>query len=250
MDPSGKSYAAVSAIKAMQKQLKTLEAENFELKREKKRLLKLSQVKTQELNERKQRLLEKTNNAKQMIKAASVALSQISDVRSEVEYLKAKNQKIEELLHKEKEKGESIEEQIFSLKTDLATNDQRLSAYQSFIGEFLKPPQPPTAIGINEFVAISSDDDNVNELNPELLELYNKLSSYPKKFQAQNLEMKKNILKAFCEAQKATNELSSRILASEQQRYMISSKDMSPATIHLYKEFFALSNEMKKFTFV
>ena len=249
MNSSNRSFAAVSAIKAMQKQLKTLEAANFELKREKKRLLKLNQEKNEELRERKQKLEEKTENAKQMITAASVALAQISDVRAEIEYLKTKNQKTEELLHKQKEKGKALESQLISLKTDLATNTQRLSAYQAFLGDFLKPPQPPTAIGISDYVVLSSDDNNVKSLRSEYTELYQLLDSYPKQFQIQNLELKKRIIKTFCATQNATYDIINQIQLNEKQRYAISAKDMSPETMKLYQEYFVLSNEMKKFSF-
>lgn len=248
--PPNQSYAALNAIKAMQRQLKSLEAENFELKREKKRLLKLNAEKSQELTDRRQRLMEKTENAKQMLKAASVAYSQISNVRSEVESLKQKNQFAEDLLNKERKKGQDIEEQLISLKSDLSTNTQKLNAYQAFLGEFLQPPPPPTAIGLNELVVLSSDDANVDSLDQNLIGLYQRISEYPKQFQTQNLEMKKNILRTFCDCQAAVCSITDQIQLSDKQRRNIPTKAMSEETIHLYQQYFVLANEMKQFTFV
>ena len=249
MESNISSFAAVSAIKAMRKQLKALEAENFELKKERKRLIEFKKLRDEKFDDRKEKLKNRTEYAKQMLKAASIATAQISDVRLELEKLIQKSKKTEELLSKEKKKNQLKEEKLESMKSDFASNSQRLSAYESFLGEFLSPPPQPTAISLNEFVVLSSDDSNISELDSSVSDLYSRLEAQPKKFKVQDLETKKSILKDLCEGHEVSNRICERIQFLERQRFSVSNKEMNENTINLYKEFFAITNEMKNFDF-
>ena len=243
------SQAAVAAIQAMQKQLRKLEAENFELKREKGRLIKLSQDRESKRKKRNEKLSTYNENTSQLILSSSEVLSQLSAIRAEIEDLKSDNSQMENILRKEKAKQESLDEEYNCLKSDYVANIQRLNEYQSFLGTFLKLPIAPTAIDLNGLVILNSSENNYEALDDDLLEIYEQLEDLPKKFKAQSLSVKKKILQTYCKSHGAATNLVNKITCNEQQRFSSIPQEMSEETKKLYKEYYAIINEMKKFEF-
>lgn len=243
------SQAAVAAIQAMQKQVRQLEAENFELKREKRRLIKLSQERDSKRKERNQKLMEYTENASNMILSVSDALSQLSDIRNEIIRLETDNNQMEAILKKEKGKQDSLDEEYNCLKSDFNANNQRLNEYQTFLGEFLKPPIAPTPMDLNGLLILNASEANSDALDVEYLDIFEQLQDLPKKFKAQNLDMKKKILKTYCDSHGAATKLVNQITINEQQRFSSIPHEMSRETYQMYQEYYAFVNEMKKFEF-
>jgi hypothetical protein len=244
------SEAALASIKALQKRIKWLEADQENLKADYESLTRQLDRQNEDHSGRERSLSEANERAQGMLTDLSATLAEVLSTRELNERLKLEIAESEEILGKQRAKNLRLKRDVSEYSAEFNETLAQLSEHEQFLAELCVPPPYSTLIPPEDLLLLASGDLEQGLLPPAFEEVHNRLRELPKSFPAQDLPTKIEIVETIGVAKAGAQEMLRRIRFLEKRRFASTSPRQFESNARvLAKQQFVLCNDIKQFRF-